>query len=505
MSPNYKTDSTIFASAWHEAVFCSNDGGNTWNKYSKGITSNFQANQRKEPHFRDLRISKTLEKDKTIFLGGYDGLFKSTDGGRAWKQLDTLPLRLIIGLALSPSYKDDSTVAITTYVGGAYKTTDEQKIAWTAINKDLKQSRLGDIVFSPNYHSDNTIFTTAENHLLKSTDRGKTWKKIKLSNQYWGLSGLVNTGRNKLSSWLPKPLSTVAKPKVKPWSAMIAISPNFADDNTIYFGTRTGLIFRSVNGGLHSSIVWKRIGKEVKSLIISPNFSSDKTLYTSVFGGEGVYKSVDRGATWHPASNGLAFIKEGIELAISPYYKVDKTVIAGTVGGLFKTTDGGKNWIKLAGSTYGNDGYIKAIAISPNYQSDQTFVINVEGRGLFKNVNSGMTFAQIGTDLIDNNHSLSNMYKFPPASVPIKFSPSYSIDKTIYGSSAEELFQSTDGGNTWKIITIPIRYEDSKNNIGERLIQLFNDLVGSVVITVVAVVIGLGAYCLLKKKLKHVK
>ncbi len=97
------------------------------------------------------------------------------------------------------------------------------------------------------------------------------------------------------------------------------------------------------------------------------------------------------------------------------------------------------------------------------------------------------------------------MYKFPPASVPIKFSPSYSIDKTIYGSSAEELFQSTDGGNTWKTITIPIRYEDSRNNIVERLIQLFNDLVGGVVITVVAVVIGLSAYYLLKKKLKHVK
>jgi hypothetical protein len=35
--------------------------------------------------------------------------------------------------------------------------------------------------------------------------------------------------------------------------------------------------------------------------------------------------------------------------------------------------------------------------------------------------------------------------------------------------------------------------------------QLFNDLVGGVVITAVAMVIGLGAYYLLKKKLKHVK
>lgn len=129
ISPNYKIDSTIFASTWHEAVFRSNDGGKTWNKYSKGLTSDFQADQRKEPHFMELKISKTFGKDKTIFLGGYDGLFKSTDGGYVWKQMDTLSLRLIIGLALSPSYKNDSTVAITTYVGGAYKTTDKQGIA----------------------------------------------------------------------------------------------------------------------------------------------------------------------------------------------------------------------------------------------------------------------------------------------------------------------------------------------------------------------------------------
>ncbi|MBW4638368.1 MAG: hypothetical protein KME05_09040 [Gloeocapsa sp. UFS-A4-WI-NPMV-4B04] len=144
------------------------------------------------------------------------------------------------------------------------------------------------------------------------------------------------------------------------------------------------------------------------------------------------------------------------------------------------------------------------MAILPNYQSDQTFIINVKGRGLFKTMKGGETFAQIGIDLINNNHSLSNMDKFPPASAPIKFSPSYAIDNTIYGSFAEELFQSTDGGNTWKIITMPIRYEDSRKNV-VGLIQLLSDLVGGVVITAAAAISGLGAYYLLKIKLKHLK
>ncbi len=159
MSPNYEIDSTLFASAWQEGVFYSNDGGNTWRKYSKGLTKDRQADEINVPHFKDLIISPTFSQDKTIFLGGFDGLFKSTDGGRVWKQMDTLSLSIIIGLGLSPDYRNDSTVAITTYLGGAYISQDKGA-NWTAINKGLEEgrrkgiARLFDIVFSPNYRSD---------------------------------------------------------------------------------------------------------------------------------------------------------------------------------------------------------------------------------------------------------------------------------------------------------------------------------------------------------------
>ena len=53
---------------------------------------------------------------------------------------------------------------------------------------------------------------------------------------------------------------------------------------------------------------------------------------------------------------------------------------------------------------------------------------------------------------IYNNHSVRLL----------EFSPAYSIDNTIYGAG-EELFQSTDGGNTWKFIPRPIRYENKSD------------------------------------------
>ena len=218
---------------------------------------------------------------------------------------------------------------------------------------------------------------------------------------------------------------------------------------------KEGAIFRSTDGGESFSFV-ENISNIIDSLVISPDFSSDKTLYASVRGG-GVYKTVDGGYTWQPASNGIALKEEkkNIKLAISPSYQVDQTVFAGTTEGLFETKDGGQNWAKLAGTAYGGDGCIEAIAISPNYQSDRTFIVSIRGRGLFKTVNEGETFTQIGDDLINNNHLFSWMTGFFSESVPIKFSPSYSIDQTIYGFSGTELFKSTDGGNNWENIEIP--------------------------------------------------
>ncbi|MGL4881997.1 MAG: WD40/YVTN/BNR-like repeat-containing protein, partial [Waterburya sp.] len=123
----------------------------------------------------------------------------------------------------------------------------------------------------------------------------------------------------------------------------------------------------------------------------------------------------------------------------SPNYQTDKTVLAGTSQGLLISQDAGTSWRKLPGTAYGGDSYIENIAISPNYQSDSTFLISVRGKGLFKTVDAGTTFTQIG-DYVTG---------------PIQFSPNYATDQTIFSSSGAELYQSTNGGDTWQPLVVP--------------------------------------------------
>jgi len=446
ISPEYGTDSTLYVSTWYQGVFRTNDRGKTWERYSRGLTSDPQANtiRFKSPQFRVLRISKTFGKEATVFLGGFDGLFKSTDGGQGWMELETLSTSRIQAVALSPRYKDDSTLAIATFNGGAYISKD-QGVTWEVINRGLHNTHLQDIAFSRNFHLDNSIFTISNLSFYKSTSKGENWHRIKLGYSGWRRRILALLSR----LGLPRlPLHTDSK-KQPVFPVVIAVSPDSKSHNTIYFGTRYQGVFRSIDGGVNWSPVL-RTDRWINSLVISPNFLSDKTLYAGIRR-HGIYKTVDGGDTWQSI---YTTDYRDIYLAVSPYYRIDKTVFATTSEGLIKTIDGGKIWENVGASSYGANAYIGAIGISPNYRNDKRIIISIK-RGVFESVNGGISFHPINTNLIENNHAVTR----------IQFSPAYATDKTIYAASEEELFRSTDGGYNWKVIKVPIRYEDRNGYI----------------------------------------
>lgn len=439
----------------------------TLKRRNNGITRDPQANSKKyrSPHFRDLRISKAFSKDRTIFLGGFDGLFKSENGGKKWMQMEARPLGNIKGLAVSSEYENGKTVAITTYGGGAYITNDNG-LTWDVKNNGLRTTRLSDIVFSPNGYSKKSLFSASMGSLLKITNNSYDWNKISLRQRSWR-TRLCNI-LHRVGFAKPGPCRFLRKSEIGlPWPSVLALSPNFTYDRTVYFGTRRHGIFKSSEGGLSPSIVWDAFGRLVTSLLISPDFSIDNTLFVGIRE-KGVYKTSDGGYSWIPINNGLQFLKKweesetiheihekDIKLVISPSFKIDKTLFGGCSAGLFKTTDAGDSWNQIISDSFAKDSYITALAISPNYQKDKTLIVSIRGKGLFKSEDRGVTFYEIASELIKNNHAITLL----------EFSGSYEKDSTIYAASVEELFESTDGGHTWINLKRPIRYENHRDII----------------------------------------
>ena len=227
-------------------------------------------------------------------------------------------------------------------------------------------------------------------------------------------------------------------------------------------------IYKSTDGGKNNRVIWEGIDhRTINSLVISPNFKSDKTLFAGVRG-LGVYKTKNGGKNWHSVNEGLSYVEESknsvivdsikkydTELAISPNYENDRTLFAGSSEGLFKTQNEGISWRHLKGSAYGGNAYCLGMAISPDYQNDRTLIISIKGKGLFKSIDAGETFAEIAPDLIQNNHLIRW----------IAFSAGYPKNKTIYVASEENLFKSVDSGDTWIILKRPVRYESHRDAI----------------------------------------
>jgi photosystem II stability/assembly factor-like uncharacterized protein len=460
-------DLEILVNSWDEAIFKYSNKSKNWKKIGAGLTTDRQADSEeyKSPHFRNIAFSDNFKIDKTMFLAGFDGLFKSTDAGENWVQLETLPVNVIKGFSISPAPNNKHAIAVTTYGGGAYLSKDGG-ITWSVQNMGLRATRLSDIVFSPNYNADKRIFTASEHYFYSFNHQKSKWKAFGLRDRSWQsrmYSILVKLGISHI--WLER--KVFKKTNIsRIWPNIIAVSPSFENDKTLYIGTRYRGFFKSIDAGSKFRQTWSDIEdihkKKITALEISPNFDYDKTLFAGIRW-EGVYKSEDGGKTWKKKNSNIRFrqktesaVPPYYVLAISPSYHDDQTVFFGTEKGLYKSVNGASSWKATEISSNEQSESINAVAISPNYKTDKTVIVSVYGKGLFKSETGGSTWTKIAKDLIKENHLLDF----------IIFSPSYGLDNTIWGASREAIFKSEDKGNTWIQNIVPIvRYEDKRDAI----------------------------------------
>ncbi|MEN8129480.1 MAG: hypothetical protein ABFS45_04640 [Pseudomonadota bacterium] len=460
--PTYGQDKKVAFSTWYEAVFLSQDGGQSWKKSNSGLSTDSQADSQKHhsPHFHDIVFSENFAKDQVIFIAGFDGLFKSRDGGRSWQQMETLPLGIIKGLGVASTHNEYEAIGVGTYGGGGYVTEDEGK-SWTISNVGLKKTRLSDIDFSSDYTSDHTIFAGAYGVLLKSDDKGKSWKRGALELapwRKWWNKHIAKIGLQFFADLILPPSQFRS-----PYPTRIAPSPNYSQDRLVFFGTRRHGVMKSSDGGTSAVVIWNGMGEVIADLAMSPDFQHDRTVFASVRG-MGVYKSEDGGDNWSAVNHGLDVIDawkgkvlHGIHIndlfvAISPGYGKDQTLFAASSHGLYKTENGARSWSKIKGLAYGENSYVIALALSPNFAKDNTLLISVKGKGLYKSMDRGNTFTMLSSTLIENNYDVNR----------ILFSPNYDKNHTIYAASYEEVFVSHDDGMSWETISRPVRYENHR-------------------------------------------
>lgn len=254
-----------------------------------------------------------------------------------------------------------------------------------------------------------------------------------------------------------------------------AIEVAVNDPNILYVGTGSdGLRSNVITGkGVYKSInagkTWEHIGLrnvgQIGAVEIDP--TNHNIVWVAAIGNafkaneeRGIYKTIDGGKNWNKVlhiSNKVGFadlelLPSNPNIVYAAAWKAERkpwTIISGgksDEGGIYKSINGGKDWIKLEnGLPKGLIGKID-LAVSPVDSSILFAVIEAPGKqgGLYKSVNQGKSFTQVSSNkgLVNRPFYYTNLELDP-------------TNPDIIYSNANPLLKSIDGGKTWKRMSVP--------------------------------------------------
>lgn len=269
------------------------------------------------------------ESNSQRSVGYGDGIYRSDDGGKNWKNLGLKKSEHIGRVVIDPR---DSKVAYVAAAGplwgpggdrGLFKTTDGGK-TWKAVLTISENTGVNDVVMDPSnpdilyasaYQRRRHVFTLIdggpESAIFKSTDAGATWNKIS--------SGLPSVDMGRIG---------------------LAVSP--ADPNVVYAAVEAadgkGGIFRSSDKGAN----WERrnefdSGAMYYARIVPDPKNVDRIFIMNVE----LRESTDGGKTIHKV-NEVNHHGDNHAMWIDP--DDTKHWLLGSDGGMYETWDDAKSW-----------------------------------------------------------------------------------------------------------------------------------------------------------------
>jgi DNA-binding beta-propeller fold protein YncE/photosystem II stability/assembly factor-like uncharacterized protein len=471
VSPGYADDATVFARSYRQGLFRSTDGGAHWEALGERYAA-----KPEDRRLGTLALSSAYVTDSTLWAGmsgpDRDALLASTDGGDTWQELMSGEAE---ALALSPAFAEDGR-AFAAFRGLGLLRTADGGHTWEAANAGLlyENAAFTALTLSPSFAQNRTLYAllawwaegSERSRLYRSIDGGDSWQGLQAGlpseSRFTAMSlldddslllGNENGGIDRVATDDPAWTAVVGREGMaQPYEVdvnALAISPNYAQDQTIYAGSAAAGVFLSTDGGLH----WQETGFPARGsdpdlfhLVLSPDYPQGRTLFATA--GWRPYRSTDGGNTWQVLGRGLPAVFPISALAISPAYGQDRTVYAGgnyLVPRIFVSTDGGESWQASGQRLPESSSGVDAIAFSPGYAINRTARLSspksayawLKNRGLYRSTDGGTSWEQV----FEEEWSVQSL----------ALSPRFSTDGMLFvGVLFGQLYQSLDGGFTWQ-------------------------------------------------------
>ena len=339
---------------------------------------------------RVLAVSGVPGQPETFYFGAVaGGIWKTTDGGEIWSPIfDQQPIASIGALAVAPSdpniiYAGSGEADMRsniTFGDGVYKSTDAGK-TWK--NVGLRDSRqIGRIIIDP--HDANVVFVAALGHaygpntergIFRTTDGGATWQKVLYKDENTGAIDLCFDPQD--SKVIYAALWQVRRP---PWSVY---PPTSGPGSGLYKSSDGGTTWHEFTGHGLPVAPWGRIGIDV-----APNDSNRIYALIDSNKNAGLYRSDDAGENWQLVGSDeriheRAWYFSGVTVDPSDPNSVYVSNVS-----LYHSKDGGKNFEAIKGAPGGDDYHI--LWIDPH---DPRRMILGCDQGAAISVDSGQTWS----------------------------------------------------------------------------------------------------------------
>lgn len=322
----------------------------------------------------------------------------------------------LVGSTTSNSFPVTNALQDTNATGLAFK-SDDGANTWTFAQNRLAADDVRSLVVDPATTS--TIYAATNKGVFKTTDGGGIWRP-------------ANEGLTTLD---------VRALTIDPKNSSVLYAVGFADPHD-----ESGSVLKSTDGGGS----WKATSQGTGAVSVAVDPLTPSIIYAAGKNdkGGGVYKSTDGGETWGfkrvtvvtPNPGSVVDFLEIDQKVTSTLYAATGVrfgVLPGVYGerdAIIKSTDGGGSW----SLTTLNDVTVRSIKVDP--QNPSTVYVATYQGGIFKSVDGGSNWIPV-------NEGLTSL-----GILSLTIDPSH--PSTLYAGTSSGLFKSTNGGGSWGITGI---------------------------------------------------
>ncbi len=312
-SPEFWTDGIMFGLA-KDRLLRADMNGNSWH----AISLPYRGWRRRVGFGLEQRLGFSAEYGSELFLD-------ASERGGVW------PMQI----ELSPSFAMDQTMLVGFRRHGVW-ISDDAGVSWNR-NWEGPTDYVTDLKISPEFSRDGTAFAAIRGAgIVVTRDGSASWHPANSGFEYFAEFQATKSPNHVIDPPLTRAITDV----------VLAISPQYAQDSTVFAGSAAG-IFRSSDGGRtweKQALATLSKNASVIGVGVSPDYGSDQMVLVSVKG-RGLYRSTNGGQSFEPAAEDL--LQDNVELkhiGFSPSFRTDNIIYGASEWDLYISRDSGDTW-----------------------------------------------------------------------------------------------------------------------------------------------------------------